>query len=155
MSDFVCLLVRRNRVHVCCRTIQSRCCRLVKCSAQIAALSAYISKRKTLRSGSPHSPCAPDVPCAYNVNSCSRCVRPGSFRPHVRGLRPDAFDPPWGSHPTDTLPPAPSLFIPSLPMHPFPCCPFADILRPQHLSFRPPLPIGQSTRFPSMIPSLL
>jgi len=53
-------------------------------------------------------------------------------------LRPDAFDPPWRSHPPDTLPPAPCLFIPSLPMHRFPCCPFADILRSRHLSSRPP-----------------
>ena len=54
-----------------------------------------ISKRNTLRSVSPYSPCAPDVPGAYNVNSCSGCVRPGSFRPEVKGLRPmcpDALD---------------------------------------------------------------
>jgi len=109
-----------------------------------------VSKKNTLRSVSPSSPCAPDVPGAYNVNSCSGCVRPGSFRPEVKRprpmcpdadlrvrtlwmrpfLRPDAFDPPWRRHPPDTLPPAPSLFIPSLTMHPFPYCPFADVLRP-------------------------
>jgi len=54
-----------------------------------------ISKRNTLRSGSPRSPCAPDVPGAYNVNSCSGCVRPASFRPEVKGprpMRPEALD---------------------------------------------------------------
>jgi len=122
------------------------------------AVKDCISKKNTLRSVSPRSPCAPDVPGAYNVNSCSGYVRPGSFRPEVKGphpmrpdaqvtvrthwtrafLRPEAFDPPWRSHPPDTLPPAPSLFIPLLPMHPFPCYPFADVLRPRHLSSRPP-----------------
>ena len=137
--------------------------------------TVYISKRNTLRSVTPRSPCAPDVPGTYNVNSCSGCVRPASFRPEVKGprpmrpdgqvsvqthwtrslLRPDAFDPPWRSHPPDTLPPAPSLFIPSLPMHPFPCCPFADVLRPRHLSSRPPPLIPPPASLLSMIPSLL
>jgi len=135
----------------------------------------HISQKYTLRSVSPRAPCVPDVPGAYNVNSCSGCVRLGSFRPEVKGprsmrpdaqvsvrthwtrpfLRSDAFDPPWRSHPPDTLPPAPSLFIPSLPIHPFPCCPFADVLRPQHLSSRPPPPILPPASLLSMIPSLL
>ena len=134
-----------------------------------------ISKKNTLRSVSPRSPCAPDVPGAYNINSCSGGVRPGSFRLEVKGprpmrpdaqvsvrthwmrpfLRPDAFDTPWCSHPPDTLPPAPSLFIVSLPMYPFPCCPFADVLRPRHLSSRPPPRIPPPASFLSMIPSLL
>jgi len=116
------------------------------------------AKKSTLRSVSPHSPCAPDVPGAYNVNSCSGCVHLGSFHLDVKGpcpMRPDPFDPRWCSHPPDTLPPAPSLFIPSLPIHPFPCCPFADFLRPPHLSTRPPPPIPPPARFLSMIPSLL
>jgi len=78
-----------------------------------------ISKKNTLRSVSPRSPSAPDVPGAYNVNSCSGCVRPGSFRPEVKGprpmrpdaqvsirthwtrpfLRPDAFDTPMAQPP--------------------------------------------------------
>ena len=134
-----------------------------------------ISRNNTLHSVCPRSPCAPDVPGAYKVNCCSGCIRPGSFRLEVKGprpmrpdtdlhvrthwmwpfLRPNTFDPPWRSHPPDTLPPAPSLFIPSLPMHPFPCCPFADILRPRHLSSQPPPPIPPPASYPSMIPSLL
>jgi len=54
-----------------------------------------ISKKNTLRSVSPRSPCALEVPGAYNVNSCSRCVRLGSFCPEVkepRPMRPDALD---------------------------------------------------------------
>jgi len=39
--------------------------------------SAAISKNIILRPISPHSPCAPDVPGAYNINSSSGCVRPG------------------------------------------------------------------------------
>jgi len=134
-----------------------------------------ISKKNTLRSVSPRTPCAPDVPGAYNVNSCSGCFSPGLFRPEVKRpgpmrpdvqvsvgthwtrafLRPNAFDHPWRSHPPDTLPPVPSLFIPSLPMHPFPYCPFADVLRPRHLSSRPPPPIPLPASFLSMIPSRL
>ena len=144
----------------------------VFCGEDLYSTSA---KKSTLRSVSPRSPCAPDVPGAYNVNSCSGFVRPGSFCLQVKGpgpmrpdadlpvqthwtrafLRPDAFDPPWRSHTPDTLPPAPSLFIPSLPMHPFPCCPFADILRPRYLSSQPPPPIPPPASLLSMIASLL
>jgi len=133
------------------------------------------AEKGSLRSVSPRSPGEPDVPGAYKVNSYSGCVRPGSFHPEVKEpcpmrmdaqvsvrmhwtrpfLRPDAFDPPWPSHPPDTLPPAPSLFIHSLPIHPFPCCPFVDVLRPRHLSSRPPPPIPPPAGFLSMIPSLL
>jgi len=70
-------------------------------------------------------------------------------------LRRDAFDPPWRSHPPVTLTPAPCLFIPSLPMHPFLCCAFADVLRPRHLSSRSPPQIPPPASFLSMIPSLL
>jgi len=159
--------------------------------AQFAGASHIISKNNTLRSVSPRSPCAPDVPGAYNVNSCCGCVRPGSFSPEVKRPRPmgadaqvsvrthwtrpflppdaqvsvrthwtrpflppDAFDPPWRSHPPDSLPPAPSLFIPSLPIHPFPYCPFADVLRRRHLSSRPLPPIPPPASFLSMIPSV-
>ena len=132
-------------------------------------------KKNTLGSVSPRSPCTLDVPGAYNINSCSGCVRPGSFSPEVKGprpmcpeadlrvrthwtlpfLRPEAVDPPWRSNTPDTLPPAPTLLIPSLPMHQFPCCPFAHVLRPRHLSARPPRPIPLPASFLSMIPSLL
>ena len=133
-----------------------------------------ISKKNTLRAVSPRSPCAPGVPGAYNVNSCSVCVSLGSFCQEVKRLRPmrpdaqvsvwthctrpflrpDLFHLPSRSHPPDTQPPAPSLFIPLLPMHPFPDCSFGDILRPRHLSSRAPPPITPTT-FLSMIPSLL
>ena len=134
-----------------------------------------ISKRNTLRAVSPRSPCVLDVPGAYNVNSCSGCIHRGSFRPEVNRpppmrsdaqvsvrrhwtwsfLRPDSFDAPWRSHRPDTLPPAPPLFIPLLPMHPCPCCPFANFLPARHLSSRPPPPIPPPASFLSMIPSLL
>jgi len=45
-----------------------------------------ISKRNTLCSVSPGSPCVLDVPGTYNVNSSSGCVCPGSFRPEVKGV---------------------------------------------------------------------
>jgi len=62
-------------------------------SSSSSSSCGSISKKNTLRSVSPHSPCAPDVPGAYNVNSCSGSVRPGSFCPEVKGprpMRPDA-----------------------------------------------------------------
>ena len=134
-----------------------------------------ISQKNTLGSISPRSPYAPDVPDAYNVNSCSGWVRPGSFCPDVKGPRPmrpdtllpvrthwtrpflppDAFDPPWRSHPPDTLAPAPSVFIPLLPIQPFPCYPFPDVLRPRHFSSWPLSPIPPPAGLLSMIPSLL
>jgi len=51
-------------------------------------LRQYISKRNTLRSGSPRSPCAPDVPGTYNINSGCGCFRQGSFRSEVKGSGP-------------------------------------------------------------------
>ena len=54
-----------------------------------------ISKKNTLCSVSHCSPSAPEVPGAYNVNSCSGCVRLGSFHLEVKGPRPmrqDALD---------------------------------------------------------------
>ena len=59
---------------------------------------AASAKKVILRPISPRSPCAPDVPGAYNVNSSSGCVRPGSFRPEVKGpppIRPDATGSVW------------------------------------------------------------
>ena len=50
--------------------------------------SSYISKRNTFCSVSPRSPCMPDVPGAYNINSYSGCIRPGSFRQEEKGPRP-------------------------------------------------------------------
>jgi len=58
----------------------------------------FISKKIILRPISPRSPCAPDVPGAYNVNSSSGRVRPGSFRPEVKGpppMRPHATGSVW------------------------------------------------------------
>jgi len=49
---------------------------------------AHIGKKIILRPTSPRSPWAPDVPGTYNVNSSSGCVRPGSFRPEVKGPSP-------------------------------------------------------------------
>ena len=46
------------------------------------------AKKSTLHSVSPGTPCVPDIPGAYNVNSGSGCVRWGSFRPEVKGRRP-------------------------------------------------------------------
>ena len=70
-------------------------------------LYILISKENTLRSVSPCSPCARHVPGAYNLNSSSGCVRPGLFRPELKGLhldgldasllRPDTLDAPWCS----------------------------------------------------------
>jgi len=60
--------------------------------------SSLISKKIILRPISHRSPCAPDVPGAYNLNSSSVCVRPGSFRPEVKGpppMRPDATGSVW------------------------------------------------------------
>jgi len=51
-----------------------------------------ISKRNTLLSGFPRSTCGPDIPGAYNINSCSGCVHPGSFRREVKGPRPMRLD---------------------------------------------------------------
>jgi len=51
-------------------------------------LRQYISKRNSLRSGSPRSPCAPNVPGAYNVNCGSGHFRRGRFCPEVQGSRP-------------------------------------------------------------------
>jgi len=113
----------------------------------------FISKKIILRPISPHSPCAPDVPGAYNVNSSSRCVRPGSFRPEVKGtplMRPDATGSVWmhwtwpfcvrllRPPPPETLPPAPSLFLPSRLKSMFPCFRSADAFQPQPLTSRPP-----------------
>jgi len=53
--------------------------------SRLTCLTSHIRKKNTLRSVSPGSPCAPDVQGAYNVNTCSGCVRPGSFRPEVKG----------------------------------------------------------------------
>jgi len=58
-----------------------------------------ISKKKViLRPISPRSPCAPDIPGTYNVNSSSGCVRPGLFRPEVKRpppMRPDTTGGIW------------------------------------------------------------
>jgi len=64
----------------------------------------HISKKKTLQSVSPQSPCALDIPGTYSINSSSGSVRSDSFRPEVKGayldaleaviLRPDALDAP-------------------------------------------------------------
>jgi len=62
------------------------------------AQTRNISKKIILRPISPRSPCASDVPGTYNVNSSSGCVRPGLFRPEVKGLppmRPDATGSVW------------------------------------------------------------
>jgi len=59
---------------------------------ECGCLGYCISKRNTLRSGSPRSPCAPDVPGAYNINSCSGCVHLGSFHTEVKGRRPMRLD---------------------------------------------------------------
>ena len=62
------------------------------------AQTRNISKKIVLRPISPRSPCASDVPGAYNVNSSSGCVRPGLFRPEVKGLppmRPDTTGSVW------------------------------------------------------------
>ena len=59
---------------------------------------AHIGKKIILRPIFPRSPWAPDVPSAYNVNSCSGCVGPGSFRPEVKGpppMRPDTTGSLW------------------------------------------------------------
>jgi len=68
---------------------------IIRC---VALTTGCISKKIILCPISPHSPCAPDVPGAYNVNSSSGCVRPGSFRPQVKGpppMRPDATGCVW------------------------------------------------------------
>jgi len=49
-------------------------------------------------------------------------------------LRPDALDPPL----PETLPPAPSLFLPSRLKSTFPCCRSADAFQPQPLTSLPP-----------------
>jgi len=74
---------------------------LVRCSYLSVESLHYdlcISKNIIMHPISPRSPCAPDVPGAYNVNSSSGCVRPRSFRPQVKGpppMRPDATGSVW------------------------------------------------------------
>ena len=58
----------------------------------VAPLAHLISKRIILRPISPRSPCAPDVPGAYNVNSSSGCIRLGLFRPEVKEPPPMRLD---------------------------------------------------------------
>jgi len=65
-------------------------------------------------------------------------------------LRPDALDPPH----LETLPPAPSLFLPLRLKAPFPCCRSADAFQPQALTSRPPPPTRRPGSFPPMILSL-
>ena len=57
-----------------------------------------ISKKIILRPISPRSPCAPDLPGAYNVNSSSGYVCADLFRLEVKGprqMRPDATGSVW------------------------------------------------------------
>ena len=65
-----------------------------------------IGKNTALRPVASCSPCPPDVPGAYNVNSSSGCFRPGSFRPGAAFFRPDALGAPWRSLPSNHTPSA-------------------------------------------------
>ena len=64
-----------------------------------AAKSLCISKDITLHPGASYSPCAPDAPRAYNVNSSSWCESPASLGLDKAPLCREVQDAAWRSSP--------------------------------------------------------